>query len=154
MQKILLPLFLTVIALPAPCQQPRVTEIKDIPDYVLYDSFFFRVSWLEELADNTRSRGEDDSSVRSTIQRQAGLTLDEAASLKRIVRDWKARTSALKTAAQSGGVKSVPEEHRQIMTELIGELKAALPAKTFAQLDAFVHASSTAKMIHVTPPAK
>ena len=151
MWSILLTSFLGAVVLPGLCQQPRVTQIHEIPGYVLYHSFFCRVSFLEDIAGDTRSRGADDSEVRSRIQRQAGLTPEEAASLKRIVRDWKGRNAALQSAAKSG-IKTVPEEHRRMMTELLADLKASLSPKRFAQLDTFVRATSTAKMIHVAHP--
>ena len=55
--------------------QPRpFQQITSVPDYMLWDAFFFRVNWLNDLAGKLEAKGRDGSHARSEIARRAHLT--------------------------------------------------------------------------------
>jgi len=48
--------------------------LTNVPDFVLYDHFLFRVVWLENQANTLKAQGKDDTFMRSWMQTNAGLT--------------------------------------------------------------------------------
>jgi hypothetical protein len=165
LSRVVFSVLLAAFAFPALCQKPQVTEVKQIPDYVLYDSFFHRVSWLNDLADNLAAQGKDGSVMRSAIGRQAGLTSQEEADLKAIVTYWRAATSTILSAAQSltaAGervgtsqlLQDLQKQRKHVTSESIDQLKATLGQARFKQFDVFVRLTSTVKAFHVTQAQK
>jgi hypothetical protein len=59
------------------------------PDYAVYDAFFFRLAWFDEMAQKQASRGKDGASLRSAIRRQAGLSLAQEEAVKAVAKDFK-----------------------------------------------------------------
>ena len=82
--RILVTVLLAAFAFPAICQKPQIVEVKQIPDFVLYDSYFYRVAWLDNHAKSIRSQGKSDTNARSAIRRQGSLTSTEETALKAI----------------------------------------------------------------------
>jgi hypothetical protein len=142
---------LASLTFPANCQSP-VTPNTNIPDYVVYNAFFFRVNWLNDLADKLASQGKDAVSARTLLSRQAGLTPQESDALKAIALDWRNKhsyvlTSArilIKTGVSAGDARlqSLAGESRQTDLDHITQLQSALGPTRFKQLDVFVRATS------------
>jgi hypothetical protein len=91
------PRLLVTVSWPASAFRRSARNLKPrqatpVPDYILYDAFFYRVKWLSDLADKYSSRGKAASAdyFRSMLQKKAGLTAQEDAALKAIAADWRA----------------------------------------------------------------
>jgi hypothetical protein len=141
--------FLTAFSLPANCQSPPATNLTTVPDSVLYDHFMFRVTWLESQANNLKAEGKNDSSLRSWIQRNAGLTSRETANLKAISADYQTKTSAIVGAVQalatagtnlasSQQAQSLLSQRQQTVLDHISQLQTAFGPARYAVLDSFV----------------
>jgi|GEM_PF-4116913 hypothetical protein len=145
------------------CQQPQVAEVKQPPDWILYDSFLFRMRWMEQVAEKSAAAGGDPAAVRLAIPRQAGLTTKEAAVLSAVAADWWQAISALqdeKRARQGAGLappgpqqsQDYSARYRRITEEAVDRLRTALGPARFAQLDGFVRATSNVKVMQISPP--
>jgi hypothetical protein len=117
-------------------------------DQSLYEAFFFRVNWLEAKGAKAASQGKT-SSLPSVIQSQAGLTAQEAASLKLIARDWKATNepivAQLKALAPNGGMPPDSPRTRALVKQRIEnvlnhktKLQTVFGPARFAALDHYV----------------
>jgi hypothetical protein len=145
------------LGLPALCQQPRTTPPTPVPDYIIYDAFFYRVKWLSDLADKYGSQGRAASAVhlRSLVQMQAGLTAQEDAVLKAIAADWRAGDAGIVSAgralakagaaANAAQLQALALQRQQLVTNHVSQLQAAMGTARFQRLDSFVRATSTVK---------
>ena len=147
------------------CQKPQIVEVKQIPDFVLYDSYFYRVAWLDNYAKSLRSQGKSDTNARSAIRRQASLTSTEETALKAIAADLRVKddgivsaTQALMAAgAQSGNPQQLQDlrnQRQQVITDHIAQLRAALGPTRFLELDGFIRRTSTVRRFTVMPPSR
>ena len=153
--RILVTVLLAGLGLPALCQIPQTTQATKVPDYILYDAFFFRVKWLSDLADKYSSRGKPASAdyIRSLLQKKAGLTVQEDAALKAIAADCRAGdlgiVSAWRALVQAGAAANDPRlqalasQRQQLVTSHVSQLQAAMGVARFQQLDSFVRLSAT-----------
>ena len=156
------PRFLAIVllaglGLPALCQKPQPTQATPVPDYIVYDAFFYRVKWLGDLADKYSSQGKVASAdhFRSMLQKQAGLTAQENELVKAVAAHWRTGDASIVSAGQalvkSGAAandarfQALVRQRQQWVTNHIGQLQAAMGAARFQQVDAFVRASSTVK---------
>lgn len=114
-----------------------------------YDSFFLRVTRIEDRATTLVAQGKNPTSTRSSIGRDFDLTDAEQALVIAIASDWgaqfqanQAKAKALLAAAQSSS--SSPELQGLLVARLnmtsdhIAQLQAALGPTRFAALDALV----------------
>lgn len=117
-------------------------------DQSLYEAFFFRVNWLEAKGPKAASQGKT-SSLPSVIQSQAGLTAQEAASLKLIAGDWKATNELivvrLKALAPNGRTPLDSPRTRALVDQRIEnvlkhktQLQTVFGPARFAALDHYV----------------
>jgi hypothetical protein len=156
-QRPLVTVLLAGLGLPALCQKPQPTPATPVPDYILYDAFFYRVKWLNDLADKYDSRGKTASAgyFRSTLQRTAGLTAQEEAAVKAIAADWRAGDAGIVNTAQglakagaaanAAQLQALAVRRQQLVASHVSQLRAAMGTARFQQLDSFVRASSTVK---------
>ena len=155
--------FLTVLSLPAYCQSPPASKLTNVPDFVLYDHFLFRVVWLENQANSLKAQGKDDTFMRSWMQTKAGLSDQETASLKAIATDCRATPSAIVSAvrslaaaganfATSQQVQSLASQRRQTVLDHMGQLQTALGPARFAVLDAYVRQTVKIPIGPAAPP--
>jgi hypothetical protein len=145
-------------------QNPPTNYGKPIPDYVLYDSFLFRVTWADRQASKMASQGIDDTFYRTLIRRQVGLTTNEEAMLKAIAADWRRADSQIQKAIQaarasgvpatSQGVQNLRSQRIQTVRDHIGQLQAGFGNMRFEVLDAFVRRSATVKPPGLPSPPK
>jgi hypothetical protein len=134
------------------------------PDYVLYDSFFFRVNWFDQQARKRLSEGRDPERFTSAIRKRAGLTDREDEILKSVATDWQARISELAAKARAlkaqeaqsanPALQDLLDQRKQITLDHIGELRAAFAPARFQRLDGFIRATSTVKAYEVVPSSK
>jgi hypothetical protein len=155
--RLIVTVLLAGLALPAFCQKPQTAQATPIPDYIVYDAFFYRVKWLNDLADKYDSRGKAASAgyFRSTLQRTAGLTAQEEAAVKAIAADWRAGDLGIvnteQALAKAGAtpndlrLKALALQRQQLVASHVSQLRAAMGAARFQQLDSFVRVSSTVK---------
>lgn len=145
----LVAVFLTVVSLPAYCQGQPAKQASAVPDYILYDHFLFRVTWLENQANNLKAKGKNDTFVRSWMRVNAGLTAEEESNLKAIAADCEAKTSATlsaakalaSTAASSAGAQqfqALLSQRQQTVLDHMNQLQTAFGPARYAVLDAFV----------------
>jgi len=156
-RRLLVTVLLAGLGLPALCQKPQTTQATPIPDYIIYDAFFYRVKWLNDLADKYDSRGKAASAgyFRSTLQRTAGLTAQEQAAVKAIAADWRAGDLGIVNTAQglakAGAAANAAQLHalavqrQQLVASHVSQLRAAMGSARFQQLDRFVRLTSTVK---------
>ena len=156
-RRLLVTVLLAGLGLPALCQKPQTTQATPIPDYIIYDAFFYRVKWLNDLADKYDSRGKAASAgyFRSTLQRTAGLTAQEQAAVKAIAADWRAGDLGIVNTGQalakagasanSARLHALAVQRQQWVTAHVGQLKAVMGPARFQQLDRFVRLTSTVK---------
>jgi hypothetical protein len=123
------------------CQDPKFNPPPKVPDYVIYDAFFFRVSWSEEQANKLASQGKDSSFLRSAIRRQAGLTEQET-TLKAIAADYRAQGDAILSvelalvAANPGAggtrqLRDAVSQRIRAVNDHVAQLQAALAPARF-----------------------
>ena len=144
------------MVVPAPCQGPQVNKVTGVPDHILYNSFFFRVAWLADRADQLASQGKKDAFIRTAIRRQARLTNEEDAALTAIALDWRTQDAAvastqrllLKSGVQAGlsqQLQGLASQRQQLVLDHISQLQAALGPAQFFLLDLFVRRNSTVR---------
>jgi hypothetical protein len=133
------------------------TPATPLPDYVIYDAFFYRVKWLSDLAGKFSSQGKVASAnyLQSLVQTQAQLTAQESAALKAVVADWRTGdvsiVSAGKTLVKAGAAANAAQlqalalQRRQWVATHVSQLQTAMGTARFQQLDSFVRATSTVK---------
>ena len=156
-QRLFVIVLLAGLGFPALCQKPQSTPATPVPDYILYDAFFYRVKWLNDLADKYDSRGKAASAgyFRSTLQRTAGLTAQEEAAVKAIAADWRAGDASIVNTGQAlaragasanaAQLRALAAQRQRLVASHVSQLQAAMGAARFQQLDSFVRASSTVK---------
>jgi hypothetical protein len=164
--RLLVPVLLAGLGIPALCQKPQPTPATPVPDYILYDAFFYRVKWLGDLADKYTSRGKPASAnhFRSLLRKQAGLTAQEDAALKAVVAGWRTGDVGIVTAGQAlvkaGAVandarlQALANQRQQLVANHVSQLQAAMKSARFQRLDSFVRASSTVKGAAAAPAPK
>ena len=155
---LLVAVVLAGLGLPVPGQQ--TLPAADIPDYVLYDSLLFRVTWLEDLADKLAAEGKADSAIRTAMQRELGLNPQEESALKEIARAWRAQNEAILASARaataaagpgagnSAEVRGLMEQRIQTVRDHIAQLQASFGAARFQEIDTGVRRKSV-----IRPPA-
>lgn len=97
--------------------------ISTIPDHLAYQHLFRHVLALKRIADHAAAAGQDRSSVRSLIAKQAGLNETEGQLLEN-----EAQRCATELDAQSAKVKAIRDEVRARYP--YGILNPSLPAPT------------------------
>jgi hypothetical protein len=147
---------------PALCQTKPGGNAAQLPDYVLYDSFLFRVKWLSGQADKLASQGMNDGFSRTMVQREVGLTDSEAALLNAVAADWWQKNSAIVNAvkaalavgAQAGSqqLQSLQNQRIRTVQDHISQLQAGLGPPRFLVLDAFVRQAPTVTAPTALPP--
>jgi len=154
------------LGFPALCQKLQTTQATKVPDYVLYDAFFFRVKWLSDLADKYSSRGKPASAdyIRSLLQKKAGLTAQEDAALKSIAADCRAGDLSIVgvgralvkagAAANDARLQALGSQRQQLVASHVSQLQAAMGPARFQKLDSFVRVSSTVKGGTAAPAPK
>ena len=136
----------------------------DIPDYVLYDSLFFRVTWLEALADKLASEGKAHLAIRTAIRRELSLNPSEESALKEIAQAWRAKNDALLASARaataaagtaganSAEVRGLMEQRIQTVRNHIARLQASFGAARFEKIDADVRRTSAVRAADTARP--
>lgn len=126
----------------------------------MYDSLFFRVTWLESLADRLAAEGKTDSAIRAAIRRELGLNPQEESALKEIARAWRTQNEAIlasaravtaaagPAAASSAEVQGLMERRIQTVRDHIAQLQGSFGAARFQEIDAAVRRKSA-----IRPPA-
>jgi hypothetical protein len=135
-----------------------------IPDYVLYDSLFFRVTWLEALADKLASEGKAHLAIRTAIRRELSLDPSEESALKEIAQAWRAKNDALLASARaataaagtaganSAEVRGLMEQRIQTVRDHIARLQASFGAARFEKIDADVRRTSAVRAADTARP--
>jgi hypothetical protein len=163
--RILVIALLAAFAFPAICQKPQIVEVKQIPDFVLYDSYFYRIAWLDNHAKSLSLQGKIDTKMRSAIRKQGNLTSTEETALKAIAADLRVKDDgiasaarALRTAGERIGssrqLQDLRNQRQQVITDHIAQLRAALGSTRFLELDGFIRRTSTVKRFAVVAPSK
>lgn len=163
--RILVTALLAAFAVGAAGQQPQVREVIPVPDDAIYDSFFYRVAWLEKLSNTLISQGKNDTAPRSAIRTQAGLSIPEEAALKAIAADHGEKIAAIARASKalraagaqpsnSPQFEDLCKQREQTIADHIGQLREALGPERFRELDAFVRKTSTVRLYEILPPAR
>jgi hypothetical protein len=158
---------LAVVASLASGQNPPTNNGKPIPDYVLYNFFFFHVTWADRQAGKMASRGMDDAIYRTLVRREVGLTAKEEAMVKAIAADWRQKDSQLLTAltaiqaarasgvqANSQEVQNLESQRIQTVRDHISQLQAGFGNMRFQVLDAFVRKAPTVKPPDLPSPPR
>jgi hypothetical protein len=135
------------------CQTPE--RAARVPDTVLYNEFFGRVIWLDDIGRQIDAKGSDGTRAKAKTRRQAGLTVAEEATLKIVAKKWQEQNRAIRdklTIIRASGVtpdshqlEQIIAERRQIVLDGIAELRTLLGPTRFAQLDGYVRLTSVAR---------
>jgi len=144
------------------CQTAQVNSITGVPNDVLYHFFFNRVMWLQDQAGKMQSQGVDGSQLSAMIQRQAGLTSQQASALAAIASDWRTNDTANRAqiraiAATGVRVSASPQlqaleaRSQQLVLDHLNQLQTALGPGAFYVLDLYVRRTSNIKGPGVTP---
>lgn len=124
------------------------------PYFALYDEFFYRVTWLDNLGDQFNAKQKDGSVPRSLIRREARLTEDEEAALKRVAKTWNLAHAASVAELRRLAVVAQPAERRaqalairsqyeSKVLECVDDLRRSLRPATFKLLDVYVRRTAT-----------
>jgi hypothetical protein len=119
--------------------------------------------WLQDQADKMLSQGKDDSQVRNMIQRQAGLTSQQASALVATASDWRAKEAAnhaqIRAIAVTGArLSTSPEwqaleaQSHQLILDHLSQLQTALGPGVFYVLDLYVRRTEHVSGPGITPP--
>jgi hypothetical protein len=147
------------LGVPAACQTTHTASVTD-----LYSQFFFQVVFLEDEANRLKGQGQDDSYIRSTIQRQAGLTGAQGVAVASIALDWQSQDAALLAAARalaatgansynSPRMLDLQNQRQAIVLDHINQLQTSLGTAVFQRLDAFVHGRFSSGPLPAARPA-
>ena len=119
----------------------------------VFNAFFLRFWWLEDIAANLdHYQGPIGSWTRTEAAREFGMTVSEHALVSPIVADWQAKNSAIAAQARKvsdgGRITRSPEfqvleENRlKALSDHIDQVQAALGPARFEALDALVRKNS------------
>jgi hypothetical protein len=148
---------LAAFVIPAVCQvapgppPSNVNSVTGVPTYVLYRFFFFKVMYLQDLADKQKAKGQDDSFYRHWLQRQAGLTTQQETQLNAIASDWRTNDAAIlgqiQQMAAAGGAASpqfqtLRNQSEQLLLDHLSQLQTGFGPGSFYQLDLYVKRTS------------
>ena len=121
--------------------QTLASQSTTVPDFALYDAFFFRVVWIEGQASKLALQGKDGSRIGSTIQRETGITAQEYMTLKAIAADSRAKVAAilakeqaLRSASASRSdpqLRDLVNQRKQTVLDHLQSLKEALGNRQF-----------------------
>lgn len=121
------------------------------PQIVLYHFFFIRAAFLQDQAAKAVASGKDGSGLGQLIQRQAGLTAQEGASVTVIAGDWKSKDTAILSvarplagpaaAANAAQLQQLTAQRLQNIADHLNQLQSALGQARFAVLDYYVHST-------------
>jgi len=135
------------------CQVVSVNSITGVPNDVLYRFFFFRVMWLQDQAGKAQAQGGDGSRVGNLIQKQTGLTSQQASALVAVASDWRTNDAAIHAqivaiAATGARVATAPQlqaleaQGKQLVLGHLSQLQIALGPGAFYVLDLYVRRTS------------
>jgi hypothetical protein len=144
------------LGVPAFCQNAPVQPLPQVPYSVIYDSFFFRVMWLESRADKLAAEKADDSGARWQTRTRAGLTEAEDAAVKRIARSWSAKLDTILAVVrplaaaglgrdQSPLLRDLATQRERMVLDHVAQLQSALGPASFKLLDMYVRRTSTVR---------
>jgi hypothetical protein len=142
-------------------QAPQVNSVTGVPNYVLYDFFFFRVAWLQDKANHLKGIGLDDGSMRHMIAQQAGLTSAQEIALDGIALDWRTQNAGLLSQIQglaasgarsstSPQLQNLRAQRRQLVLDHLTQLQTTFGPGAFYSLDLFVRRTVVVKGPGVT----
>jgi hypothetical protein len=150
-----------------------VYQLDQIPDAVIYEAFFRRVSFTEDLAKKSTAQGLDGAGVLRRLQGAAGLQDTQMQVLRDTVADWQAKRAAadleakpLLAVARAQKSASGPppsdaqqrlqewrERREQIVRDAMERLRTAFGSPRFFFFDAYVRRTSTVRGWAVEKPA-
>jgi hypothetical protein len=104
--------------------------------------------WFQDIANNLKAQGKDDTFMRSWVRMNAGLTVQEESVLEAIAADCEANTSAAMSAAQALAptaanpgvaqqIQSLQAQRQQTVLSHMSQLQSAFGPARYALLDAF-----------------
>jgi hypothetical protein len=145
------------------CQTTQVNSVTGVPDYILYTFFFNRVMWLQDQAGKVQSQGQDPSQFSTQIEKQAGLTSQQASALVAIASDWRTKNAALlaqiRAAAATGAklatspqLQALQSQRHQLVLDHLTQLQTGLGPGAFYVLDLYVRRTTNVSGPGVTPP--
>jgi hypothetical protein len=167
-------LLLTGFRFQAFCQTaPAAAPSPKVPNNIVYEAFFRKVLFLQDLAAKQDAQKKSGAAARSAIQKAVGLTDQETAILNALAADWKTQVAAnLATAApliqaahgqmtaSGAAAPSVVQQLRGLESQRsaidaahIQQFQSAVGSARFAVIDAAVQATSTVKTLKVPPPS-
>jgi len=134
-----------------------------VPDNIVYEAFFHKVLFLEDVAKKLDAQKKSGARARATMQHVIGMTDQEAATLKAVAADWQTQLTANRAAvapffqaaksqvAASGApsastvqqIQALQSQRVAIATAHIQQFQAGVGSARFAVIDAAVRASST-----------
>ena len=156
----------------APCQTaPAAAPPPKVPDNIVYEAFFHKVLFLEDVAKKLDAQKKDGARARATIQHVISLTDQETATLKALAVDWQTQLAANRAAiapffqvaksqtAASGApsastvqqIQALQGQRVAIATAHIQQFQAGVGSARFALIDAAVRASSTVHAVKMPP---
>jgi hypothetical protein len=159
--RVLAAVLLTGTGFTALCQSPpkqQLAQLTQVPDYILYDAFFFRVNWLNDLADKLDAKGQNGAWARSQIARQARLTSLEQLNLNTIAADYRTTNSVILGSIASLGaagastsntprLKDLQSQRKQNVLDHIAQLQTIFGDLDFRQFQAYVHGTTGVKAL-------
>jgi hypothetical protein len=166
-------LLLTGFGSQALCQTaPAATPSPAVPRNIVYEAFFRKVLFLQDVANKLDAKKEDGAAARAAVQKAVGLTDQETSTLNALAADWKTQIAANLTAAApliqtahsqmstSGAVapslvqqiQGLQSNRSAIDAAHIQQFQSSLGSARFAVIDAAVQAASTVKTVKVQPP--
>jgi hypothetical protein len=155
--------FLAGIGATALCQPPPklstsstpFQQMATVPDYILWDAFFFRVNWLNDLAGKLEAKGHSGANARSEIARRAHLTSQQQQALNAIAGDYRAASHAIYAQIvaliQSGPgsnpqqLQNLQNQRMQTALDHMAQVQAAFGNTSFQAFSGYVHGTEVVK---------
>ena len=151
-----------------PAQSGQLKQITPVPDYVLWDAFFFRVNWLNDLADKLDAKGQNGSQPRSEIAQRAHLSSQQQQALNGIAVDYRtvsqamsAQVAALRKSAPGSSAQQISDlqnQMKQMVLDHVSQLQAAFADNVrFEAFKGYVRGTESVKVYgpaQIPQPAK
>jgi hypothetical protein len=123
---------------PLPAASPQ------IPDWVLYESFFYHVAFVERAAQSVDAKGKSGDSGRRAFANDLGLTPRQLSAINPIAADCIGGVAQILKGATTASAAASQGQRQQVVADHVQQLRSAFGGG-FAGLDARIRAISRVK---------
>jgi len=116
-----------------------------IPDWVLYESFFHHVAFVERAAQKVDAKGKSGDSGRRAFANDLGLTPKQLSAINPIASDCLGSVAQISKGATQASAAAAQSQRQQVVADHVQQLRSAFGGG-FTGLDARIRAISRVKL--------